>query len=63
VKVTVQRKFKINGQEYTSIDQIPPEYRGAVERALAKRRSKALGWVIAALGLAAMIALVLMRAH
>jgi len=61
VKVTVQRKFKINGQEYTSIDQIPPEYRGAVERALAKRRSKALGWVIAAIAVAVAIALAFIR--
>lgn len=61
MKVTVQRKFKINGQEYTSIDQIPPEYRGAVERALAKRRSKALGWVAAAIGVAVAIALALLR--
>lgn len=63
VKVTVQRnvKIKINGVEYTSMDQVPPQYRDAINRAMSKRRSKALGWVVAAIGVAIAVALVLIR--
>lgn len=31
--VVVQRKFKVNGQIYDSIDQVPAEFRAAIEKA------------------------------
>jgi len=59
MNIAVKRKFRVNGKEYDSIDQIPPELRGAVERALVQRRSAALGWAVALLAVAA--ALLLLR--
>jgi len=61
VKVTVKRKFKINGVEYASMDEVPPQYRDAIHRALATRRSKAISWVVMAIGVAVAIALTLLR--
>jgi hypothetical protein len=46
MNVTVRRKFRINGKEYSSIEEIPPEYRGAVEKALAKQRLAAIRWIL-----------------
>ncbi|HLJ74114.1 MAG TPA: hypothetical protein VKU62_05985 [Thermoanaerobaculia bacterium] len=63
MKVTVRRKFKINGVEYTSIDEVPPQYRDAINRALTKRASKAVGWVAAAIGVGVAIALAFSRLH
>src|SRR5438132_14302338 len=59
MSIAVKRKFRVNGKEYDSIDQIPPELRGAVEQALGRRRSAALGWAVARLAVAA--ALLLLR--
>jgi len=59
MKVTVKRKFRINGKEYTSIEEMPPELRGAVERAMTKRRSAAIRWVLI-VGLLAVAAAVLL---
>jgi hypothetical protein len=63
VKVTVQRKFKINGVEYTSIDQVPPQYRDAINRAMEKKAFTAVRWVVVAIGLAIAIGLMLLRFH
>ena len=30
----IQRKFTVNGKEYGSLDQVPPEFRAAIEKAL-----------------------------
>lgn len=59
MKVTVQRnvKIKVNGVEYTSIDQVPPQYRDAINKALTKRWSKMIGWAVAAILAIAAIAL------
>jgi len=37
VNVNVKRKFKINGKEYNSIDEMPPDIRNAFEKAMASQ--------------------------
>ena len=37
VNVNVKRKFKVNGKEYNSIEEMPPEIRNAFEKAMALR--------------------------
>lgn len=37
VNVNVKRKFKINGKEYNSIEEMPPEIRSAFEKAMASQ--------------------------
>jgi hypothetical protein len=37
VNVNVKRKFKINGAEYNSIDEMPPDIRNAFEKAMASQ--------------------------
>ena len=32
--VVVHKKIRVNGQEYESLDQVPAEYRAAIEKAL-----------------------------
>ncbi len=38
-KVNVQRRFKINGREYGSVEEMPPEVRALYEQALAANPS------------------------
>jgi hypothetical protein len=37
VNVNVKRKFKINGKEYNSIEEMPPDIRNAFEKAMASQ--------------------------
>jgi hypothetical protein len=37
MKVNVKRKFKINGKEYNSIEEMPPDIRNAFEKAMASQ--------------------------
>jgi hypothetical protein len=37
VNVNVKRKFKINGTEYNSIEEMPPDIRSAFEKAMASQ--------------------------
>ena len=37
VNVNVKRKFKINGKEYNSIEEMPPDIRSAFEKAMASQ--------------------------
>ncbi len=37
VNVNVKRKFKINGKEYNSIDEMPPDIRNVFEKAMASQ--------------------------
>jgi hypothetical protein len=37
VNVNVKRKFKINGEEYNSIEEMPPDIRKAFEKAMASQ--------------------------
>jgi hypothetical protein len=37
VNVNVKRKFKINGKEYNSIEEMPPDIRNAFEKAMASK--------------------------
>ena len=37
VNVNIKRKFKINGKEYNSIEEMPPEIRNAFEKAMASK--------------------------
>ena len=37
VNVNVKRKFKINGKEYGSIEEMPPDIRNAFEKAMASQ--------------------------
>ncbi len=37
VNVNVKRKFKINGKEYNSIEEMPPDIRKAFEKAMASQ--------------------------
>jgi len=37
VNVNVKRKFKINGKEYNSIEDMPPDIRNAFEKAMASQ--------------------------
>jgi hypothetical protein len=36
IKTTVKRKIRVNGKDYDSVDQLPPELREAYERAVGK---------------------------
>lgn len=40
VNVNVKRKYKINGKEYNSIEEMPPDIREAFEKALASQSGK-----------------------
>lgn len=40
VNVNVNRKYKINGKEYNSIEEMPPDLREAFEKALASQSGK-----------------------
>lgn len=40
VNVNVKRKYKINGKEYNSIEEMPPDIRAAFEKALASQSGK-----------------------
>ena len=37
MKINVKRKFKINGKEYNSIGEMPPDIRNAFEKAMASQ--------------------------
>jgi hypothetical protein len=37
VNVNVKRKYKINGKEYNSIEEMPPDIRNACEKAMASK--------------------------
>jgi len=37
VNVNVKRKFKVNGKEYDSIEEMPPDIRNAFEKAMASK--------------------------
>lgn len=37
IKLTVSRRFKINGKEFNSVEEMPPDLRSAFEKALAAR--------------------------
>jgi hypothetical protein len=40
VNVNVKRKFKVNGKEYNSIEEMPPDIRNAFEKAIASQADK-----------------------
>ena len=40
VNVNVKRKFKVNGKEYNSIEEMPPDIRNAFEKAIASKVGK-----------------------
>jgi len=40
VNVNVKRKFKVNGKEYNSIEEMPPDIRNAFEKAIASQAGK-----------------------
>jgi len=42
VNVNVKRKFKINGKEYNSIEEMPPDIRNAFEKAMASKTDSGL---------------------
>jgi hypothetical protein len=37
VNVNVKRKFKVNGKEYNSIEEMPQDIRNAFEKAMASK--------------------------
>jgi hypothetical protein len=37
VNINVKRKFKVNGKEYNSIEEMPPDIRSAFEKAMASQ--------------------------
>jgi hypothetical protein len=42
VNINVKRKFKVNGKEYNSIEEMPPDIRSAFEKAMAVQADKAI---------------------
>jgi hypothetical protein len=39
VNVNIKRKYKINGKEYNSIEEMPPDIRNAFEKAMASQKA------------------------
>jgi hypothetical protein len=41
VNINVKRKFKVNGKEYNSIEEMPPDIRSAFEKGMATQTGTA----------------------
>lgn len=42
VNINVKRKFKVNGKEYNSVEEMPPDIRSVFEKAMATQGGKAI---------------------